>query len=443
LFNVYNYNISYIIIRYDSIPLPFIERSNFLRNYRPSESSTYLTFTREYVFSSVLNDSLFSDVNLEEFFRIERNGGHNFNTSEDVSYTSRSDLRSEQHIIYKESELYSVSTADLNAHFVEADYPNDVVGYNAAKQQLTSASSCDSIYSFNQSSTIEIERLSQNSNISVMKWITMNLPGNDEVWGERSDSITNRSSSFLRASTLEKSLSSSEIRIPISQDRPNLQYLVDNWDNWFGPSSQVRDTLGYNKDIFLYVHPDSSRAEVELNRGYIFMIPVAGKLACSLYVNRTPSLEEFAWASVDAALIASPLWWRPISATRQANTVFINVVNASTQTPNSSAVVERASTQVLQRTLEVAGRSSGPGQIHHMVAFSAARANVSRQILEKFGIGIDDAVNLVPLPSHLGAHSAAYYSEVERRLVGAASKLDVIEALNVLRDDLIRGVVNL
>jgi len=432
----YRYSVTNTMIQYNVIPNLF-EHIDY-RSRKSPVLRVFLTFTSEFNLSLVTHDSLYTDVNLANIFRRDRDGGHPFNTFEDFSFLSNSELHREQNLVYRHTELYNLESTSVNTHFHSANFSHNQQGYNQAKHHLTSSTNSDSIYSIEQSFAIDNEQLSQNSKIDVLRWITMNLPGHEAtIYGARSDSLTNCETTFLRASTLEQ-------RIPVKMGRnisletSDFLSVGDFWGSCFDRSSTDIDTLAYNKSIYLYVHPIIRSSQVEQRNGLIFYIPVAGRLACSLLVNHTPSLEEFTWAGIDAALIiTSQIWLRKVPAVGQADEIFNGVVNRSIRTPNSST--HRASTQLLRRTLESAGRSSGPGQIHHIVPWSATRGNMSREILQKFGVGIDDAINLVPLPSHFGAHSAAYYREVERALIGAASKSDVLQALNYLRESLVSG----
>ncbi len=85
------------------------------------------------------------------------------------------------------------------------------------------------------------------------------------------------------------------------------------------------------------------------------------------------------------------------------------------------------------------------------MAQNAPDAAKSRAILQKFGIGIDEADNGVFLPSnkvspnpngsavHRSLHTGEYYRAVEQALEKANSKEKVIEALNIIRLSLENG----
>jgi len=98
--------------------------------------------------------------------------------------------------------------------------------------------------------------------------------------------------------------------------------------------------------------------------------------------------------------------------------------------------------RTLARNLEKAGIPRPPGHdAHHIVSARDARfpeAKEARDILEKFGIGINDATNGVWLPSkpdigsaayHRALHAAEYYREVSFRLGEAKTRSDAIGIL--------------
>ena len=77
---------------------------------------------------------------------------------------------------------------------------------------------------------------------------------------------------------------------------------------------------------------------------------------------------------------------------------------------------------------------------HHIVAENDSRADRSRQILDSFGIKVDEVENGVRLPYkkgigtgeyHPSVHTDRYYQEVEQLLDGATSKE---EAIAILKD---------
>ena len=110
-------------------------------------------------------------------------------------------------------------------------------------------------------------------------------------------------------------------------------------------------------------------------------------------------------------------------------------------------VCDTASSAKLRSNLVKAGdvAPSGPNAAHHIVAGNAKGASASRSILGKFGIGINDSVNGVFLPTsggsgaalHTTLHTNAYYSKVEQLLLGAASKDEVIAVLGNIKNALL------
>ncbi|QAA34159.1 AHH domain-containing protein [Clostridium manihotivorum] len=103
---------------------------------------------------------------------------------------------------------------------------------------------------------------------------------------------------------------------------------------------------------------------------------------------------------------------------------------------------------------------------HHIVAWDAEKASVSRGILSKYGIDVDSASNGVLLPyerneyvtteaMHNGGHSAEYYKAVENRITliddyvkahgisATQGKMLVSEELQNIRKDLLNGILKI
>ena len=88
---------------------------------------------------------------------------------------------------------------------------------------------------------------------------------------------------------------------------------------------------------------------------------------------------------------------------------------------------------------------------HHIVAGGAARSAPARAVLQRFGIGIDEAANGVFLPANLksvnptGAavhstiHTDRYYAAVNQLLGRATSRQQVIQSLAYIRQRLLSG----
>ena len=85
------------------------------------------------------------------------------------------------------------------------------------------------------------------------------------------------------------------------------------------------------------------------------------------------------------------------------------------------------------------------------MAGGAKAATEARVILQKFGVGINDAANGVFLPAtkalaetrdavaHAVVHTKEYYDSVTTALLQATSKKEVIEALSQIRARLLNG----
>ncbi len=85
---------------------------------------------------------------------------------------------------------------------------------------------------------------------------------------------------------------------------------------------------------------------------------------------------------------------------------------------------------------------------HHIVAGTSKKASEARVILQKFGIGINDASNGVFLPTvknvansayHPSLHTNAYYNKVNDMLRGATSRNDVLDILDDIAGQLTNG----
>jgi RHS repeat-associated protein len=101
-----------------------------------------------------------------------------------------------------------------------------------------------------------------------------------------------------------------------------------------------------------------------------------------------------------------------------------------------------ASSRKLGRALEAAGHVRPPNShAHHIVAGGAPAAERARGVLERFGIGINDAANGVFLPAayHRSMHDGAYYTMVNRLLGAATSRAEAEAALGAIRDALLSG----
>ncbi len=116
------------------------------------------------------------------------------------------------------------------------------------------------------------------------------------------------------------------------------------------------------------------------------------------------------------------------------------------------ATLSRPSSKVLGANLEAAGVARPAGSAaHHIVAGSSANAARARTVLERFGIGINDAGNGVFLPGrtispnpigaavHSRIHTNAYYGEVDSLLRRATTRDEALDALAYIRSRLLSG----
>jgi len=110
------------------------------------------------------------------------------------------------------------------------------------------------------------------------------------------------------------------------------------------------------------------------------------------------------------------------------------------------------SSRALGAALEEAGFVRGTGEAaHHIVAGSAEAAAPARTVLQRFGIGINDAANGRFLPGNLAAenaggsavhstlHTAEYYRAVNAALGGATSREGALLILNDIGESLSGG----
>ncbi len=122
------------------------------------------------------------------------------------------------------------------------------------------------------------------------------------------------------------------------------------------------------------------------------------------------------------------------------------------QVPAATGTAVRASSRALGRALEAAGHVRPPGAAaHHIVAGGARAAAPARTVLQRFGIGINDAVNGVFLPAtraapnpagaavHSTLHTRLYYQTINRRLAQATTRQEVLDVLQAIRRALLNG----
>jgi hypothetical protein len=108
--------------------------------------------------------------------------------------------------------------------------------------------------------------------------------------------------------------------------------------------------------------------------------------------------------------------------------------------------------RVLAKALEDAGFLRGAGEAaHHIVAGMAEAAAPARQVLARFGIGLNEASNGVFLPGTIAAdnaagaavhstlHTSEYYDAVNQALSQATSREGALQILNEIRSALLGG----
>ena len=132
-----------------------------------------------------------------------------------------------------------------------------------------------------------------------------------------------------------------------------------------------------------------------------------------------------------------------------AGAVGAAAAGTSTATTSASTVASR---RALARALEKAGHTRPPeSAAHHIVAGNAREAGKARRILEKVGIGINEAANGVFLPAtrasanptgaavHSTLHTKSYYAYVNELLSTATTRAQAEAALAQIREALLGG----
>ncbi|NUQ77988.1 MAG: AHH domain-containing protein [Polyangiaceae bacterium] len=92
--------------------------------------------------------------------------------------------------------------------------------------------------------------------------------------------------------------------------------------------------------------------------------------------------------------------------------------------------------------MEKAGQTRPPGaEAHHIVAGKADGAKGSRELLQKFGVGINEAENgvFLPVKVHRHLHTGAYYRAVEEKLATATTRAEALDVLAGIRYGLLNG----
>jgi RHS repeat-associated protein len=131
---------------------------------------------------------------------------------------------------------------------------------------------------------------------------------------------------------------------------------------------------------------------------------------------------------------------------------------AGTGTPKGGPDPKRVSdtkqnSEILRENMNKAGTKSPTwsNAAHHIVPATDKRAELARQILQKFGIAINDAENGVFLRTgaegkgalHVGKHSSEYIDKVTEALKKATNRQEALDELNQVRYDLEEGNMKL
>jgi hypothetical protein len=145
-----------------------------------------------------------------------------------------------------------------------------------------------------------------------------------------------------------------------------------------------------------------------------------------------------------AALVAGGVANVKVGAERLGQALSMSSGSGSSG-PNAAAPTAGAVThpsRVLGRSLEAAGHVRPPGlAAHHIVAHTARDAAPARAVLQKFGIGINEASNGVFLQQsvHANLHKRAYYQAINDMLSQAATRQEALQLLDAIRQGLLSG----
>jgi hypothetical protein len=118
----------------------------------------------------------------------------------------------------------------------------------------------------------------------------------------------------------------------------------------------------------------------------------------------------------------------------------------------TGVALSKPSSRVLGASLEGAGFTRPAGSAaHHIVAGGSRSSSSAREVLQRFGIDINDAGNGVFLPGrmtspnsaeaavHSRIHTDAYYGEVNRLLGQATTRSEALDSLGYIRSQLLSG----
>jgi RHS repeat-associated protein len=141
-----------------------------------------------------------------------------------------------------------------------------------------------------------------------------------------------------------------------------------------------------------------------------------------------------------------------VATTSQVGKAAGSGTGATATKASAAATSAAADSNALAKALLNAGDTRGPSTAaHHIVAGNAPLAARARAVLDKFGIGINDAINGVFLPAnrfspnaggaavHASLHTTSYFTEVNRLLSAATSRAEAELILGGIRSALLAG----
>jgi hypothetical protein len=153
---------------------------------------------------------------------------------------------------------------------------------------------------------------------------------------------------------------------------------------------------------------------------------------------------------VGVAVVATPAAAPVVAKAATGVAVKAAPVVATVGGAGTIAAQQVANSGVLRQAMVQAGKIAPTFQnaAHHIVAGTAKAAEPARLILQKFGVGINDAVNGIFLPTvrgvsnaayHPSIHTAKYYETVNTMLSKAQTKAQATQILKTIADMLSKG----
>ncbi len=148
---------------------------------------------------------------------------------------------------------------------------------------------------------------------------------------------------------------------------------------------------------------------------------------------KDPSLENFGWMVVDGVSLL------PVVPSTGYVRRGIQLINKADNVIKGTV---KASSRALGRNLEKAGFARGVNEVaHHIVAGNSKKAEYARSVLEKFSVGINDAVNglFYDASKHAKMHTDEYYQKVNGILEQVTSKNELTTALQDIATQITEG----